>query len=270
MAMMKRLCIVTALCPLCLASLAVERACAQTLAASSQASTTQPVLSLDDEPRTIALKAIAAHGQGGPNLWKCGHIKYTTRGGILPAMLGLVTVEDVFQFPGHLRRAVQMNDSGEPRTMVFVVHEPDAWMKAGDAPVQAIPNQLQGATQHVFGGFCDLSVLSDSQLRLDGLGPRKLRGRDTVGIRMHVTTSAPAELYFDRMTGLLFVSRRVVSSDSPRGSMIETVLDDYKNVEGMMIPTRITGTRDGEPVIDVTILDVAFSDAVDHSAFDKP
>src|SRR5262245_35455487 len=64
-----------------------------------------PVLHDDDEARTVIDKALHAHGgEKSFARWKCGYVKYRTKGGIVPSQFGEVTLEDTFQLPGHFKR----------------------------------------------------------------------------------------------------------------------------------------------------------------------
>jgi hypothetical protein len=72
------------------------------------------------------------------------------------------------------------------------------------------------------------------------------------------------DFFFHKTTGLLAKS---VQSALPTS---ETLLTDYKDFDGGMVPTRITNWHGYRVIIDLTILDITFVDKWDESVFGRP
>src|SRR5439155_21287675 len=126
----------------------------------------EPVLKTEDDAKTIISKAARAHGgEKAFSRWSCGSLKYKTKGGVVPAQLGEVTVEDTFQLPGHFKRVTRMNAGGKEMLLVFVINHGKGWIKRGDAPAEPINNNFTDKAEHPFAGFCNLAPLTEAQVR---------------------------------------------------------------------------------------------------------
>jgi hypothetical protein len=113
-----------------------------------------PVLNPDDDARTIARKALKAYGgEKTFSRWRCGQIKYRTRGRILPPQPGEAVVEDTFQLPGHFKRVARSGPEGNRVTMVFVLNHGKGWTRAGDAPAKPTMNDFTTKGQHPLGAI---------------------------------------------------------------------------------------------------------------------
>lgn len=231
-----------------------------------------PVLKADDDARTIVIKAVKAHGgEKSFTRWSCGYLKYKTKGGVVPAQFGEVTVEDTFQLPGHFKRVTRMDDSGKELLMVFVVNHGKGWTKKGDAPVEQSENNFTEKTEHPFAGFCSMAPLADAEVRLTLLGTEKVNGKNAIGIRAQSEKLDEVDFYFGSQSGLLLRSRKLLQGDeAAKPSVMEVSLDDYMDVQGTMVPMRIKGSREGKSILDVTLIDARFADKFDESSFTKP
>src|SRR5262245_60481107 len=94
-----------------------------------------PVLRNDDDAKAIISKAVKAHGgDRASSRWKCGYLKYKTKGGVVPAQLGEVIVEDTFQFPGHFKRVTHIDARGRELLIIYVINHGKGWTKKGVGP----------------------------------------------------------------------------------------------------------------------------------------
>jgi hypothetical protein len=232
----------------------------------------EPALKAGDDARTILAKAVKAHGgEKALSCWNCGYLKYTTRGGVVPAPLGEVTVEDTFQLPGHFKRVTRMDAGGTRRRTVYVINHGKGWIKKDNAPVQPIGNNITERTEHEFAGFCNPAPLMEAGVRLTRLGAEKVSGKEAVGIRARSDRLGEVDFYFGAQTGLLVKSRKELpAAGTDRPSVMEAFLDDYQSVQGIQVPMRITGTQDGRTNLDVTLIEARFADRFDESTFARP
>src|SRR5205823_4356238 len=135
--------------------------------------------------------------------WNCGYLKYKTKGGVVPAQVGEVTIEDTFQLPGHFKRVTHMEASGKELRMVFVVNDGKGWTKKGDAPAEAIDNDFTEKIEHPFARFCNLAPLTGKEIRLTKLGEETIGGRKSIGIRARSEELGEVDFYFAKQSGLL-------------------------------------------------------------------
>ena len=61
------------------------------------------------------------------------------------------------------------------------------------------------------------------------------------------------------------------SSMSPfPAAIVETTYEQYKDVDGGMVPMRIKAVQDGKMLVDLTLVDLKFADKFDDDTFAKP
>jgi hypothetical protein len=230
------------------------------------------VFKTDDDAKTIINTALKSHG--GEQVftrWNCGYLKYKTAGGVVPAQLGEVTVEDTFQLPGHFKRVTRMDGTGKELLTVFVVNHGKGWTKIGDTSAEPSDNNFTEKAEHPFAGFCNLTPLTDPKIRLTKLGMEKVNGTDAMGIRVQSEIIGDVEFYFGAQTGLLLKSRKTLPGGNPAmPNVFDSYLDDYKDVQGAKVPMRIKGVQNGKTVLDVTIIEARFADKFDEGTFAKP
>jgi hypothetical protein len=232
----------------------------------------EPVLRSEDDAKTVLAKAVKAYGGDKAFArWNCGYVKYKTKGGIIPAVLGEATGEDTFQLPGHFKRQVRTAFAGRETSMVFVINNGKGWSKRGDAPAQPIDNDFTEKTEHLFAGFCGPSWLSRLDPRLTKLDAEKVDGREALVVRAESDELGQMDLYFSKETGLLLKSkRRLPGTDPDKSAPLETTYEDYKEVDKGMIPMRIKGHQGGKLILDLTLIEVKFADKFDEGTFAKP
>lgn len=232
----------------------------------------QPVLQEDDDAKTIVAKAVKAYGgKKAFSRWNCGYVKYKPKGGILPAQIGEVTLEDTFQLPGHFKRITRVTANGKELVMAFVVNHGKGWKKRGNEPAEAIDNEFTKRTEHPFAGFCNLTALTEAEVRLTKLKKAKVDGKEAIGVQAQSEKLGKVDFYFSSKTGLLLkTSKFLPSADPDKPTVMDTYLGNYKEVQGGKIPMRIKGFRNDKVIVEVDLIDVKFADKFDESVFAKP
>jgi hypothetical protein len=231
-----------------------------------------PVLKPGDDAKTIIRKAVKAHGgKKAFTCWSCGYLKYKTSGNFIPAQLGEVILEDTFQLPGHFKRVTHMEVNGKERLLVFVINHGKCWTKKGDAPAEPSDNNYTKRTEHTFAAFCNLAPLTEAGARLTKLGAKKVNGEKAIGLRAESKKLGEVDFYVSMQTGLVLKSRKLVpGTDQNKPSIMESFLENYKNVKGIQVPMRIKGAQDGKPIVDVTLIEARFANTFEDNTFAKP
>jgi hypothetical protein len=102
-------------------------------------------------------------------------------------------------------------------------------------------------------------------------GPRKkINGRETMVVRVKGEQAA-AEMYFDAATGLLAGSKRTMQL--PLGNREvegDVTYADYKDVDGIKYPMKVTSTAGGNLKVEVRVAEVQFLDRIDPATFAQP
>jgi hypothetical protein len=232
----------------------------------------EPVLKESDDAQVVMTKAVKAHGgEKAFGRWSCGYFKYTTNGGFLPIQSDGYTIEDTFQLPGHFKRVTHFGEGPKRTTMIFVINDGKGWTKKGDGPAQPEDNDFTKKTQHPFAEFCNLKPLTEMSVRLTKLTNEKIEGYDAMGVRAQSETLGQVDFYFAMQTGLLLKSKKSLAHQETGKSLVmESILEDYKDVESVKVPMRIRGFQNGELTLEVKLVDVKFADKYEESTFAKP
>lgn len=113
-------------------------------------------------------------------------------------------------------------------------------------------------------------LLKDKTLKITPVADAKVDDHAAAGIKVSSTGHRDVTLYFDKDTGLLVKSETTAKTEDGNVVPQETRYSDYKEFDGVKIPTKLTAKRDGKPFIEGENSDVKFSDTVDDKTFQKP
>jgi len=173
------------------------------------------------------------------------------------------------ELPGKLRVVTEIDRDGKKETIVSIRNGADRWYTLNGKPVQ-----LDGAEPvqeywddylKYFGPRCVLR-LRDQEHKVSLLGESKVAGRAALGVR--VTRTAPNlkadfRWYFDKETGLLL-------REEDGAPARETLLADYKHVDGIPVPRRITLRRNGAVLTDTEVVEFRVVEKLDPALFQQP
>jgi hypothetical protein len=115
-----------------------------------------------------------------------------------------------------------------------------------------------------FASFIDVTRLKTEGTTLSIVGSEK----DAIIVRYSLDDDRHVDWWFDKATGL--PKKSVQPYPLKPGTTSETLLSDYKDFDGGMVPTRITSRAEGALLVDITILEAKFVKKWDESVFGKP
>jgi len=109
-------------------------------------------------------------------------------------------------------------------------------------------------------------LLADKQFTLKALGESKMAGKEYVGVSVSGRGVADVRLYFDKSTSLLshYETRSKVGTKEMKRV---TRLSDYKEMQGLKRPTRMTVTLDGKETMNVTVQEEKLFEKLDETEF---
>jgi hypothetical protein len=232
----------------------------------------EPVIQLSDDARTIITKAIKAHGgDKAISRWRCGEVRYRAGGAAIPLEGVETTMEETFQFPGHFKRVVRMSAGGQTTVQIFVNSDGKVWIKKGDGATEVRDNDFANRTEHLFANFVSFIRINESEAQFVKLDEAAIHNHVAVGVRAKFEQTPPIDLFFDKQTGLLVHSKQIApKSGRDEPVQLEAYLDDYREVQGGMVPMRMWNLQDGKKLTDVTIIELKFRDQFEESTFAKP
>jgi outer membrane lipoprotein-sorting protein len=219
-----------------------------------------------DEPRGIIEKAIKAAG-GEEKLAKAKAQTWTEKGTYYGMGNGLpYTGKYAVQWPGKFRMEIE-------NAFIIVLNGDKGWIKSMGETKDMTAEQLEEQKrEHQAGYVATLVPLKDKAYTLAALGEIKVGDRPAVGVKISHKDIRDVSLYFDKETNLLVRSEWRVKSQEQMGKEMtqEALYADYKEVDGVKIPMKITINRDGKVFVEAVNSDVKLAEKLDDKTFEKP
>jgi hypothetical protein len=183
------------------------------------------------------------------------------------------TSEMIVQAPDRFRSEVDVEAGGMQIKIVQVVNGNKGWMKFADQVQDMNKEQLEEAkAQFYLRKVGTLVPLRDKAFKVSPLGEVKVDGKPAAGLRIESMGERDVSLFFDKETGLLIKSE-MRGKDPMAGDKEfngEIFYGDYKKVDGVQTPFKVTLKRDGEKFVESEVTDVKREDKVDETTFNKP
>jgi hypothetical protein len=227
----------------------------------------------DAKLREIVSKAVKAHG-GADNLKKLPASVTKTKG----KFYGLgdaidYTGETAIQLPDRIRSEVAGTANGQDFKFLQIVAGDKGWIRFGDNTEEMSKEMIAEAKEQLnAAAIAHLTVLTGKEYKLSTLGDVKVGGQEALGVRVEREGFRPVSLFFDKGNGML-VKSETRGKDLMRGGeeyTSETFYKDYKKVDGLMVPHKLTIKRDGKDFVESETTDVKPSEKLDDNVFAKP
>jgi hypothetical protein len=186
-----------------------------------------------------------------------------------------------FQAPDRLRmeatgRQVRVDRTGRKvitLTAVRVINGDRGW-RIINGKEEVLPrDQMDEAREQMHLTLVTRLVpLLDKEYQLAVVGEGKVEGRTVVGLRVSRKDYRDIQLFFDKETGLLRVSRVRVKDlyNSSKESIARTVYSRYRKVKGMQVAYKVVTYYDEEPYIEYEVTEATPVEKLDDRLFRKP
>jgi outer membrane lipoprotein-sorting protein len=226
----------------------------------------------DAAARATVDKAVQALG-GEAKLAKfkaaTGKLKGTFHG--LGAPLAF-TGETAYQGPDQERFALEATVDGEKLVFISVLNRDKGWTKLNDDVDEMGKDELADAQEEAYANWVTtLLPLKDKEFKLTSLGESKVESRSVLGVKVSRKGRRDVKLHFDKETGLpVKVEARVKDDDTGMEVTEETLLSDYKEIEGTKHPMKFTVRRDGKVYLEAELSDYKPVEKLDDNVFAKP
>jgi hypothetical protein len=215
-------------------------------------------------------KAIQAHGE------KAGKGKasvFKMKGKIHVAGQDFdYTGEFKTQQPNQTRMDLTLDVGGQTVEFVQALNGDKGWKSAAGNVEDLNKDELHEAKENAYANYVSrLRPLKEKGYKLSALGEKKVGERAAVGIKVAHEGHSDISMYFDKEKALLLATERRVK-DPMTGQELtqETIFADYKPVDGVQQPHKMTINRDGKPYVEGEISDFKHLDEIDGSTFAKP
>jgi hypothetical protein len=225
-----------------------------------------------DATRAVIEKAVQATG-GATKLARLKVTQSKFKGTMeIQGATANITGETFLQLPGKMKLELQATIQGQTFTLNYVVNGSKAWVRVADQTINFQDADLEDAREELYAESVQTLVplLRDKAFSLESLGVAKVKGRDSVGVKVASRGHKEVNLYFDKRTGLLAKAERRTLDDNKQEVTEETFYSEYRQVEGVQVPMKLLVHHDGKEFLNVTVTEYTFPERIDDGEFARP
>lgn len=226
----------------------------------------------DDRDAALAVvdQAVKAHGGEGP-LGKLRCVHRVGKGGwFLFGKENSFSVETVLQLPDRFRDTAEVEVGGQKNRMTTVLNGDRGWQLVGAGSLDLDKEKIAEFRDIAYDQWLmTLLPLKDRSLALATVPQANVLGKAAAAIKVTAANRPEVLLFFDKQSGLLV---KVERAGKQAGISVkkEYFLADYKDFEGVKLPTRWLEMTSGNKSIDLTITAYDFPARIDERLLEKP
>ena len=210
----------------------------------------------DAAARALVEKAVQAHG-GAARLAKLPAVTATIKGtfhgfGEAVPFTGATAADGADRH----RAEFAAEAGGQKFRLVHVLRGDRGWVKVDDETQELDKDALAEAREEAHAVWvATLAPLKDPAFGLAPLGEVEVEKRPAAGVKVSCKGRRDVNLYFDKETGLLVKTEARVQDDDGREMTEETILADYREVQGTKQAMKFTVRRDGKPYLEGEVVE---------------
>jgi hypothetical protein len=221
------------------------------------------------DPRAVVEKAIQAKG-GAAAIDKYPGQTITAQGKFYGAGEAVsFTAHGRVRYPDRSR--MEINAPG--LQFVQVVAGAKGWVSASGVTQDMTKKQLAEAKEDLYANqLTQLTPLLAAGCKLSSLGAVKVDGKPAVGVKVQQKGHRDVRLFFDKDSGLLVKMERRATDFLNREEpyAYEATFGDYKKIDGVQVPYKLTIRRDGKLYAEYENTEVKLAEKLDDKLFAKP
>jgi hypothetical protein len=231
------------------------------------------VLRADDQADAKAVVDKALKAMGGEA--KVAKFKAGTWKGKATAQEGgkeiILISEGTWQGTDKLHLDAEVTIGGQTEKVLAVINGDKGWVKLKDMVREAPDGELPMMKSALYAMRMPhlLADLKGKDFTLSNLGEVKVGDQPALGIGVAHKDQKDVSLFFDKETGLPAKSEVRVSEPSGKEITIEYLYTEYKEMDGIKHPMKITIKADGMEIV-LELSEIKSKDKVEESEFAKP
>lgn len=226
----------------------------------------------EKDARSLLMRAIKAHG-GPDKLAQLRTVREQSRGVL--TVLGMkvsFTTESLFRAPNQFRISQTTEIRGKQLHIVQVFDGGKGWRVEGGVP-KAVDDKTAANWKELahatYVATLTPLLAADKGYQLTALGEAEVKGKKALGVKVTLKGRRDVLLYFDRASGLL-VRKSYQPRPGGKEAVQEEVYSDFKEVEGVKRPARVTVLLGAIPHAEIDVLTTSFPERVEDKEFSKP
>lgn len=183
-----------------------------------------------------------------------------------------ITGELVSQNGNQHRMSISLSVDGQTVSFVSVLNGKEGWQRLYDQTAEMTDDQMAEARAAAYAGWlATLVPLQDKAFQLTLAGETEVGRRPAIGINVTREGHRPFKMYFDKETyRLVRTETNVVDESTAKEVAQESTYSDFKVVEGVPHAGKISIKRDGQPHVDVEVVEFKPGEKLADSFFAKP
>jgi hypothetical protein len=179
-----------------------------------------------------------------------------------------------FQGPDKYRFAVSGDFGGMKIDFLVVVNGTKAWESSMGKSQEITGEKLEQTLAEVYQlhVLSLLPLVTDKEYKLTTAGEKDVNGKKAAVVKVARDKKPTVTLYFNKESGLLVKSEMMVKDEFQGWKEVidEGYYEDYKEVGGRKVFTKMRVVRDGKPMIEATLSDQKTHEKLDVKLFEKP
>ncbi len=234
----------------------------------------RPLISPHDSPEQIVDKSIHAVAGDKPDRFFRGRIYYDSELYPVGFPARFESVEEGFIDPEFLYRKWQPANEpkfGDPE--IYIVNGDQDYVKLFGLPSQTKTIDNNDTSNFYRSQLLQVFVLLDlkeDKPKLTRIGNRRENDRDFVVVEATYDDGSKTEFVIDERSGLVLRMKGLNKTKRFGTRMTEVLFEDYQDVNGGKLPTKITRFMEGKIVAITRITRFDFDTPIDENAFAIP
>jgi hypothetical protein len=222
--------------------------------------------------RELIEKAIAAHG-GEATLSKCPVISMKFKGTVhgsdkTPTIL--FKAEMTTNGAERVKLIVESENFGKFR-LVSVLNGDRGWIECNGDTQEVKKDKLATMQEDAYSAWvASLLPLKDKTFNLTMEGEADIDNRPALGIKVSRKAHHDVKLFFDKETGLLVKTERLIKDERGQELTEETLLTDHTEVQDTKQAMKITIRRGGKPYQSWEVTQYQLAAKATDGTFNKP
>lgn len=227
----------------------------------------------DAEAKKVIDKAIAAHG-GAETLAKLKDKSAIIKGKMnINLMGGIDATMEMYAGGQKFKQDLKFSIMGMDFNQSVCYDGKEMWIALNGKVIETLTGKDLDPIKEVIHAeeMAGLALLGEKGLEFSTIGDSKVGEQEVIGIKVSKKDRKDVSLFFDKKTGLLAkVEARGLDFQTKEEVNDERIMHDYKKLDGILKPTRVTMNRDGKKFIEMEITEQKYVDKLDDNTFDKP
>jgi hypothetical protein len=184
------------------------------------------------------------------------------------------TSDFAIQPPDMMRFRMEFDSNGMKINVAIVFDGKKSWRKVNDMVTELGKDDIAESKEDMYAGHVEalVTLLEDKGFELSTVGEVKVEDKPAVGIRVSHKGHRDINLFFDKKSGLLVKSERMIKDQMQGGKerTQERFFSDYKEIAGAKRAMKVAIKRDGDKFVESEAMDIELKDKIDPSEFAKP